>query len=305
MIAPARPQSVADYLDFAAHSRRLSDHTLAGYARDLDALVAGLQTTTPEAASTDDIRRVAARLRVRGLSPRSISRTLSAWRGYYGWLGNNRGLAVDPCAGVRAPKSDRGLPKALSPDITKRLLDRSPEDDLESRDRAMFELLYSSGLRLAELHGLGWRDGLQAIREGEITVLGKGGKRRTVPVGSAARSALDAWLTIRSRIANEAEQGLFVSARGNRLSMRAIQLRLERWAVRSGLGVSVHPHMLRHSFATHVLQSSSDLRAVQDMLGHASISTTQVYTSLDFQHLSRIYDAAHPRARRKVSGGGQ
>jgi integrase/recombinase XerC len=233
----------------------------------------------------------------RGLAARSLARTLSAWRAYYRWLARRGAIAVDPCDGLRAPKQPRSLPKALSVDQTSALLDAAADDELETRDKAMFELFYSSGLRLSELGGLN-ADGID-FDAGTVTVTGKRSKTRSVPVGAKAATALRAWLTERAGLALAAERALFVSRRGTRLAVRSIERRLERWATKQGLGLHVHPHMLRHSFASHVLQSSGDLRAVQEMLGHSNIATTQIYTHLDFQHLAKVYDAAHPRARKK------
>ena len=202
--------------------------------------------------------------------------------------------------GVRAPKSPRHLPKALSVEQAQQLLDGSAVDTPEAlRDRAMFELLYSSGLRLSELVSLSVTDGGLDLKQAEVTVTGKGSKTRTVPVGARACEALRDWLKSRALLAAPREGALFVGARGRRIAPGTVQTRLRAWAKRQGLGASVHPHMLRHSFASHVLQSSQDLRAVQEMLGHASISSTQVYTHLDFQALAKVYDAAHPRARKK------
>ncbi|MDP1956663.1 MAG: tyrosine recombinase XerC, partial [Rhodocyclaceae bacterium] len=220
------------------------------------------------------------------------------WRSFYRWLARRGQLAVDPCVGLRAPKRPRALPKALGIDQTVALLATPGDDPLAVRDRAMFELFYSSGLRLAELAALDVPGGLD-LAGGAVTVTGKRAKTRSVPVGAKAFAALTAWLDQRVAMAAAGEAALFVSRRGPRLSPRAIELRLAHWAKRSGLGLHVHPHMLRHSFASHVLQSSGDLRAVQEMLGHASISTTQIYTHLDFQHLAKVYDAAHPRAKKK------
>jgi integrase/recombinase XerC len=295
-----RPATVDAWLAFLREKRRLSERTCTSYGHDLDALFTRLDGTAPERVTPQDVRHVIARMRTAGLGPRSTARMLSAWRGYFAWMVRHHGLAADPCAGLRAPKAERSLPKALSPDLATRLLDEvSPADPLEIRDRAMFELLYSSGLRLAELHGLDLDRGRGAVRERELTVTGKGGKTRVVPVGSRAAEAIDAWIVARASLAAVDEPALFVARNGARISMRMIQTRLDRWALRSGAGAKVHPHVLRHSFATHVLQSSGDLRAVQEMLGHANISTTQIYTSLDFQHLARVYDQAHPRAKKK------
>lgn len=288
------------FLAALANERKASAHTLAAYRADLDTLqqLAGEQ---PLAAITSaDVRRFAMQLHSRGLSASSIARKLSAWRSFYRWLGLNTLLPQNPAQGIRPPKRRKDLPKTLSPDQLGQILDKPAEDLLELRDKAMFELFYSAGLRLAELASLDCGSGSgMDLAAGEVTVTGKREKTRTVPVGAKAVAALTAWLEQRSILANEEETALFVSRRGTRISPRMIELRLARWTREQGLGQHVHPHMLRHSFASHVLQSSGDLRAVQEMLGHSSISTTQVYTHLDYQHLAKIYDAAHPRARKK------
>jgi integrase/recombinase XerC len=226
---------------------------------------------------------------------------LSGWRGFFGWLVKHRKFAQNPCAGMRAPKSPRGLPKALSPDLAMRLLDAEASGPAQLRDKAMFELFYSSGLRLAELVSLDVADGRGILEAAEVTVTGKGSKRRTVPVGGRACTAIAAWLTERAAIASPDEPALFVGARGRRIHSSTVRELLNRRATQLGLPVHVHPHMLRHSFATHVLQSSGDLRAVQEMLGHSSISSTQIYTHLDFQYLAKAYDAAHPRAKKAAA----
>ena len=281
------------------HERRLSPHTSSNYCRDIECLFELTPGLPLERVQTHVVRRAIAQLHGRGLSGKTLARMLSSWRGLFAWLARHRGFAANPCAGVRAPKSAKTLPKALSPDGASRLLDPVPEGALEVRDKAMFELCYSSGLRLAELVSLDLDAAAMAVREGEVTVTGKGRKTRTVPVGNKAARSLAAWLELRTDLAAHAERALFVSSRGTRISARMIQMRLARWAFKCGMGLNVHPHMLRHSFATHVLQSSGDLRAVQEMLGHSSISTTQVYTHLDFQYLAKAYDAAHPRAKKK------
>jgi integrase/recombinase XerC len=233
---------------------------------------------------------------------------LSAWRGLYRWLGRDGVVAANPVDGVRAPKAAKPLPKALSVDHSVALADHhgsSGDPALEARDAAIVELLYGSGLRIAELVGLdvqasadarGWVD----LQGGEAHVLGKGSKRRSVPVGSAALAALQAWLPLRMALAKADLPALFVGRNGTRLTPSQIRSRLKARAVQAGIPSHVHPHMLRHSFASHLLQSSGDLRAVQELLGHANISTTQVYTKLDFQHLAKVYDAAHPRAKKKA-----
>ena len=294
-----REPLVAAYLDHLTVERRLAATTREAYALGLAELLAATRGVAPADIAPHHLRRAAAALRARGLAGRSIARTLSSWRGFFRWLARHHGLATNPSAGLRAPKSPQALPKALAPDEARQLLDRDAPSALEACDRAMFELCYSSGLRLAELVGMDEASARAVVRDGEVTVTGKGGKTRTVPVGAQARAALAAWLAARAGVARPGERALFVGARGERVNPGVVRHRLARWACAAGLGVHVHPHMLRHSFASHVLQSSGDLRAVQEMLGHASISTTQVYTHLDFQHLARVYDAAHPRAKTK------
>ena len=290
--------SVADYLAALAHQRQAGRNTLAAYGRDLERLLQMAQGAALPTLTTQDIRRFVMQLNSHGLSAPSIARHLSAWRGYFRWLGVNTELAQNPCQGVRPPKRRRDLPKALAIEQVNALLSQAAEGQLQMRDHAMFELFYSSGLRLSELAALDCGADLN-LAEREVTVTGKRDKTRTVPLGGKAVTALQDWLGVRSELAKAEEQALFVSQRGTRISVRAIELRLQRWSARMGFGQHVHPHMLRHSFASHVLQSSGDLRAVQEMLGHASISTTQVYTHLDYQHLAKVYDAAHPRARKK------
>jgi integrase/recombinase XerC len=289
------PTLAADYLNALQHQRRLARATLRNYAHAIHALLGfhdDLQTLEPA-----QVRRFIAMLHAKGLSPRTLALTVSAWRGFYRWLARHRGFGANPVLGIRAPKAARPLPKALSVESTEQLLGGGEDDPALIRDRAMFELLYSSGLRLGELVALNADDGRLDLREGEVTVTGKGAKTRSVPIGAAARAALAAWLAVRQ--AAPGEKALFVGARGRRIAAGTVGARLRRWAQRRGLRERVHPHMLRHSFATHVLQSSQDLRAVQEMLGHASISTTQVYTHLDYQALAKVYDAAHPRAKKK------
>ena len=292
--------TVDDYLAELAEQRRQSPHTISNYRRDLARLLALAEPAPLVDLQVHHIRRFVAQLHAGGLSGRSLGRLLSAWRGYFAWLGQRNLVAANPCEGVRPPKSPKRLPKALSVDETAALLAPDGDDDprLAARDTAIFELFYSSGLRLAELAALDV-DVLEGVLlEGEVRVLGKRSKARIVPVGAQARAALAAWRGLREQLAAPAERALFVSRRGVRLSHRSIQARLGRHAVQAGLPRHVHPHMLRHSFASHVLQSSGDLRAVQEMLGHASIASTQVYTHLDFQHLASVYDKAHPRAKR-------
>jgi integrase/recombinase XerC len=289
-----------EYLDALKHQRRLSPATLGNYGRALDLLFSLQKNQDLKLLEAAQVRRYVAVLHAKGLAPRTLALVLSAWRGWFRWLVRHHGFAANPVLGIRAPKAAKPLPKALSVEQTEKLLSREDESSPWSlRDRAMFELLYSSGLRLGELVALDAGDGRLDIRQGEVTVTGKGSKTRTVPVGAKARDALAAWISARNSVAVPHEKALFVGARGKRISPAVVGSRLNAWARQRGLGARIHPHMLRHSFATHVLQSSQDLRAVQEMLGHASISTTQVYTHLDFQALAKVYDAAHPRARKK------
>lgn len=291
---------VGDYLGMLRHQRRLSPATLASYRHSLDLLASLAQQVPLRRLEASHLRRYVATLHGQGLSGRTLARTLSAWRGLYRWLVRHRGFHSNPAQGLRAPKSPRTLPKALSVEQTQALLEGEPGSDTEVlRDHAMFELMYSSGLRLAELIALDANDERLDLREGEVTVTGKGSKTRSVPVGAKAREALRGWLAARAQLAHPEERALFVGARGRRIAPRIVNARLKALARRRGLRVPIHPHVLRHSFATHVLQSSQDLRAVQEMLGHSSISTTQVYTHLDFQALAKVYDSAHPRAKRK------
>lgn len=289
------------YLDELAQQRRQSPHTVSNYRRDL-VVLCGLVAELPgkiETIENHHIRRFIAQLHARGLGGRSLARTLSAWRGFYRWLGLRGEVKVNPVEGVRAPKSPKALPKVLSPDEANRLLDSVSDEVVAMRDQAMFELFYSSGLRLAELASLDLAC-LDDLLAGEVRVLGKRSKQRLVPVGRQAREAVAAWVQRRAELAAPEESALFVGQRGARIHPRVIEERLKQRALAQGLPTSVHPHMLRHSFASHLLQASGDLRAVQEMLGHASIASTQVYTHLDFQHLASVYDSAHPRAKRKT-----
>jgi len=286
-----------EYLDALKHQRRLSPATLANYGRALDVLLELNGKKDLQSLEPAEVRRYVAVLHSKGLSPRSLALALSAWRGCFRWLARHRGFHANPVLGIRAPKAARPLPKALSVEGAQRLLDGERESSpLGVQDAAMFELLYSSGLRVGELVALDLSD---EPASGEVTVTGKGSKTRTVPVGAKARAALDHWVSVRNSIAEPDEKALFVGARGRRIAPSRVWHRLGAWAKRRGIAEHVHPHMLRHSFASHLLQSSQDLRAVQELLGHASISTTQVYTHLDFQALAKVYDAAHPRAKKK------
>lgn len=303
------------YLEHARVQKRLAPRTLALYSEDLHKLMtaaaqAGIALT---AVQNHHVRRWVAQMHAGGRSGRGIALILSGWRGFYTWLGREGLVSANPVQDVRAPRQARPLPKALGVDEAVQLADHVAEDDdpwLEVRDAAMVELLYGSGLRVGELVGLdvaasdaaqragrGWID----LPSAEVQVQGKGSKRRGVPLGTQALAALERWLAVRDQVAGEgdAAMALFIGRRGTRLTPQSIWQRLKRRSLLAGLATPVHPHMLRHSFASHVLQSSSDLRAVQELLGHAHIGTTQVYTRLDFQHLAKAYDAAHPRARRR------
>ena len=302
------------YLDCLLTQRKFSPHTIAAYERDLTDLLGFAGESKLADVTHFLIRQFASKLHAKGISPRSIARKLSAWRGFFAWLSQQTSIASNPVDGVKAPKRDRPLPKALSAEDAVRLVSASPNDSQAGLcNHAMFELLYSSGLRVSELAALDmhyvqqpdhisncWLD----ANEHEVIVTGKGNKRRSVPVGKHALDAIAAWLAVRPTPAAKASVNdrfaLFLSHRDIRISARSIQLRLKAHAQALGIPVNVHPHVLRHSFASHVLQSSGDLRAVQEMLGHSSIASTQVYTSLDFQRLAQVYDAAHPRARKKM-----
>jgi integrase/recombinase XerC len=291
---------LAAFLERLATERRLSPHTLSAYQRDLNALVGYCAREGVKSWAAVDsyvVRRFAAESHRRGLSARSVARRLSAVRTFLGFLVETGVVRANPAVHVQAPRPSRRLPATLDADQVASLLAISGEEPLTLRDRAMLELLYSSGLRLAELVGLDLYD--VDAHDRTVRVTGKGSKARIVPVGRHALLAISDWLKVRPEIARPGEQALFLGRRGERLSKRSVQVRLNHWARRQGAPTRVHPHMLRHSFATHVLESSGDLRAVQEMLGHASLSTTQVYTHLDFQHLAHVYDQAHPRARRR------
>jgi integrase/recombinase XerC len=287
--------------DFLAHlqvERRMSAHTLDAYRRDLVAFSDWAQKQDIDdlmAVQTEQLRAFIAAEHRRGLSPKSLQRRLSACRSFYQWLLKHGRIAASPAAGLRAPKSPRKLPQVLDADEATRLVEVPTDAPLGLRDRALLELFYSSGLRLSELCALHWSD--LDLADGFVTVTGKGNKQRKVPVGSHARTALAAWLADQGATR---EMPVFPGRGGGPISQRAVQIRIKQLAQRQGLFKHVHPHMLRHSFASHILESSGDLRGVQELLGHADIATTQIYTHLDFQHLAKVYDAAHPRAKRKT-----
>lgn len=289
---------LAGFLAHLAHERRLSPLTCTHYQRDVLALFKLAHDTPLRDLHIHQMRRYIAQLHGRGLSGKTLARMLSAWRTLYRYLARDHGYTNNPALGLKAPKHEKKLPDALSPDIAAHLVVPNEAGPLAVRDAAMLELFYSSGLRLAELTGLKLQD--LDLKQAQIQVTGKGSKTRVVPVGSFAATAMQKWLALRDNIAAAGETRIFLGLNGKPLTARAVELRVAHWSKKLGLGVHVHPHMLRHSFASHLLQSSGDLRAVQELLGHANISTTQVYTHLDWQHLAKVYDAAHPRAKKKV-----
>jgi integrase/recombinase XerC len=289
-----------DYLRYLRYERRMSPNTERNYQRDIEALCRFLEREDLRGWEDIDsyhIRAFASWCHRRGLAPRSIQRRMSALRGFFRFLLREGRVESNPAADVPSPKTPKRLPKTLDVDQIARLLEIDGDSPLELRDRAIMELFYSSGLRLAELVGLKVTD--LDLSEGSVTVLGKGNKTRILPVGRKAREAISQWLRARSELPGHDLDALFLSRRGQALSARAVQARLREWSRRIGMATGVNPHLLRHSFATHLLESSGDLRSVQELLGHADISTTQIYTHLDFQHLARIYDKSHPRARKR------
>jgi integrase/recombinase XerC len=310
-MTPAALEWLVRFRRYLSTERRLSPHTDAAYARDLAALVRFCdrqRLADWSALDPQHVRGFAARSHAAGLAPRSIQRRLSALRSFFEFLlregagarrsggaGGAARVLANPAQDVQAPKAPRRLPQTLDADQMARLLEMPPGGGLTARDRAIMELLYSSGLRLAELVGLDFTS--IDLKDRTVQVLGKGRKSRIVPVGRYAVAALQAWLKERAALARTGESALFVGRGGRRLGPRAVQGRVKYWARRQGLNVHVYPHLFRHSFASHLLESSGELRGVQELLGHAAISTTQIYTHLDFQHLARIYDATHPRAR--------
>jgi integrase/recombinase XerC len=298
-LAPPLETYLQGYLSWLRFEKRYSELTAQSYARDLHYLFELLGEKPLASLDATQIRGFVRILHGKGLSGRSLARLLSAWRGFFNYLIRDCGYTANPCIGVRAPKLAKALPQALSVEQAMRLMEISPDSAAALRDQAMLELLYTSGIRLAEMVNVDVAHILPALASGEITVTGKGQKQRVVPLGKFAIAALQAWLVVREQLALPDETALFVGARGQRIAHRVVQLRLKQWGITQGITSNVHPHLLRHSFATQVLQSSGDLRAVQEMLGHASISSTQLYTHLDFQYLSKIYDTAHPRAKRK------
>ncbi len=288
------------YLQHLRHERRLSPHTLSNYGRDLERIRdwCGEQEITDwKQLNQHQIRGYMAGRHRQGISGKSLQRELSSLRSLYRYLLREGASACNPAQGIRAPKSGARLPATLDVDQLAKLLNKTTDQPLELRDLAIMELFYSSGLRLAELVSLELTD--VDLDDGTLEVTGKGAKTRRVPVGRKARQAISTWLRVRGSLADTTETALFVSRRGGRIQPRTVQARLKKWALKHGAPRSLHPHLLRHSFASHLLESSADLRAVQELLGHADISTTQIYTHLDFQHLAQVYDDAHPRAKKK------
>ena len=299
------------YYQYLCSEKRLSPHTLKNYRRDLEVFlgfIESIDSNTQEKITWPKVdshlvRSFIASQHRSGLSSSSIQRRLSAIRSFYNYLLREGKVANNPVQGIRAPKGSQKLPKPLDVDQVSRLLDINSQEPLAIRDRAMMELLYSSGLRLAELVSLNIND--IDMKDATVRVTGKGARTRVVPVGRLARKAINSWQKIRGQLAAMDEHALFVSKQGKRLSPRSIQQRLRHWGQKQALDGRVHPHKLRHSFASHILESSGDLRAVQELLGHADISTTQIYTHLDFQHLAKVYDQAHPRAHKKTGNSSE
>lgn len=295
-------QQLQQFIQYLSSERRLSDHTCNNYQRDLNRILEFMNDNHMDDWSLLDASHIRAYLAKRhhqNIGGRTLQRELSALRTLFQYLLVEGVVKNNPATGIRAPRSEKKLPRALDIDRTTQLLQAKGDDALLIRDLAMFELIYSSGLRVSELAALNLQNDI--VRNGYVRVVGKGNKQREVPVGKQAGIAIQKWLSLRSQfLKGITEDALFINHNGQRLSVRSIQTRLKQLAIKQGLDEHVHPHMLRHSFASHMLESSGDLRAVQELLGHADISTTQIYTHLDFQHLAKVYDSAHPRARKKV-----
>ena len=288
---------VASFIDYLKVVKNFSEHTAKNYKRDLDKFIRFLSdnSTSLEKCDEQDIRLFVNQERRKGLSPRSIQRVLSSCRSFFNYLVEHKGFEKNHAQNISSPKSSKSLPKALDADLIQKLLNFKPKTELETRDKAIAELFYSSGLRLSELQGIDIGD--ISIKERSCRVVGKGNKTRDLPIGRQAVKSLRDWILIREKYSTESDLAIFINKQGKRLSNRSIQARLKKLSTERGLP-AVHPHMLRHSFASHILESSGDLRAVQEMLGHADIGTTEIYTKLDFQHLSKVYDKAHPRAKK-------
>lgn len=287
------------YQQYLASEKRYSDLTIAAYLKDLDSFQVWLKTKKIEliAVTAEHVQQWISQLHRQGMSGRSLQRKLSSLRRFYRFLLRRGEVAFNPVLDVQAPKTSRSLPSTLSVDTVSQLLDSPAESVLERRDLAMMELFYSSGLRLSELVGIDESD--INLTEATVKVLGKGKKERLVPIGKAAVSAISSWMVLRHDLVTTGEKALFVSQRGKRIHVRTVQMRLKQWQQKQAVTQHLHPHRLRHSFASHLLESSGDLRAVQELLGHADIATTQIYTHLDFQHLAEVYDKAHPRAHKR------
>ena len=288
---------VASFIDYLKVVKNFSEHTTKNYKRDLGKFIRFLSdnSTSLEKCDEQDIRLFVNQERRKGLSPRSIQRVLSSCRSFFNYLVEHKGFEKNHAQNISSPKSSKSLPKALDADLIQKLLNFKPKTELETRDKAIAELFYSSGLRLSELQGIDIGD--ISIKERSCRVVGKGNKTRDLPIGRQAVKSLRDWILIREKYSTESDLAIFINKQGRRLSNRSIQARLKKLSTERGLP-AVHPHMLRHSFASHILESSGDLRAVQEMLGHADIGTTEIYTKLDFQHLSKVYDKAHPRAKK-------
>ena len=288
---------VASFIDYLMVVKNFSEHTTKNYKRDLDKFIRFLSdnSTSLEKCDEQDIRLFVNQERRKGLSPRSIQRVLSSCRSFFNYLVEHKGFEKNHAQNISSPKSSKSLPKALDADLIQKLLNFKPKTELETRDKAIAELFYSSGLRLSELQGIDIGD--ISIKERSCRVVGKGNKTRDLPIGRQAVKSLRDWILIREKYSTESDLAIFINKQGKRLSNRSIQARLKKLSTERGLP-AVHPHMLRHSFASHILESSGDLRAVQEMLGHSDIGTTEIYTKLDFQHLSKVYDKAHPRAKK-------
>ena len=290
---------IEEYKKFISFEKRLSPSSIKNYLRDINELLKLDKNKELESYTPEDIRKNIAALHSKGLGGNSLSRLISSWRGLFNFLIHQYKFKKNPTLGIKAPKSKKLLPQTLSVDQTLKLIDINDDSFLGVRDHAILELFYSSGLRLSELVNINQND--INFEDGIISVIGKGNKERVIPLGSFASKAIKKWLKIREKIIGLACETdiLFLRKNGKKLSSRAIQYRLKFWAIKQGIPENIHPHLLRHSFASHLLQSSQDLRAVQELLGHENISTTQIYTHLDFQHLSQIYDRTHPRAKKK------
>jgi integrase/recombinase XerC len=290
---------IEEYKKFISFEKRLSPASIKSYLRDINELLKLDSNKELNSYTVEDIRKNIAILHSKGLGGKSLSRVISSWRGLFNFLIHKYKFKKNPTLSIKPPKSEKLLPQTLSVDQTIKLVNIKDDSFLGLRDHAILELFYSSGLRLSELVSLNQND--INFDDGTISVIGKGNKERVIPVGSFASKAIEKWLELRKNIKNLTSENkiLFLSQNGKKLTPRAIQYRLKFWAIKQGIPENIHPHLLRHSFASHLLQSSQDLRAVQELLGHANISTTQIYTHLDFQHLAKIYDKAHPRAKKK------